>query len=62
MRDPRPQLPAPAAVLLLAEIKHAIDAFDEGDSNVFETLEAIVLLLEHEHLLRQRQQPTPRAA
>jgi hypothetical protein len=61
MRDPRPHMSAPVAVLLLAEIKHAVEAFDEGDSNVFETLRVIVSLLEQEHLLLQ-QLPTRRAA
>lgn len=62
MRNCHFQLSAPAAVLLLGEIKHAVDAFDEGDSNVFETIETIVLLLEQEHLLQQQHQQTPRAA
>jgi hypothetical protein len=34
------------AVLTLAEIKAATEAFDRGDSNVFDTLDAIVIAVE----------------
>lgn len=61
MRDSRPQLPGSTAVLLLAEIKQAIEAFDEGDSNVFDTLRAIAVLLEP-HRLQEHEQATRRAA
>jgi hypothetical protein len=36
--------PSPAtAILTLAEIKVAVDAFDRGDTNVFDTLDAIIV-------------------
>ena len=34
------------AVLAMAEIKAATDAFDNGDTNVFEALEAIIAVVE----------------
>lgn len=61
MCDSRPQLPGSTAVLLLAEIKQAIEAFCEGDSNVFDTLRAIAVLLEP-HRLQELEQVTRRAA
>jgi hypothetical protein len=61
MRDSHLQLPPHTAVLVLAEIKRTIAAFDDGETNVRETLEAITSLLDHENLL-ERQQPTRRAA
>lgn len=47
MHDSFPQLPAPDAVLLFAEIKRIVAAFDEGETNVFEALQAITFLLRH---------------
>lgn len=39
--------PSPAtAVLMLAEIKAAIEAFDRGDTNVFDALDAIFVAVE----------------
>lgn len=39
--------PSPAtAILTLAEIKAAVEAFDHGDSNVFEVLDAIIVTVE----------------
>ena len=34
-----------AAILTLAEIKAAAEAFDRGESNVFEALDAIVIAI-----------------
>lgn len=46
MRSLRSQ-PTPAtAILTLAEIKAAIEAFDRGDSNVFDALDAVVVAVE----------------
>lgn len=42
MKTPKLQHPAKAAILVLAEIKAAIAAFDRGEQNVFATLEAII--------------------
>ena len=40
-------LPAHAAILTLAEIKSAVEAFDRGESNAFDSIDAIVVSLEH---------------
>lgn len=46
MRPLRSQ-PTPAtAILTLAEIKAAVEAFDRGDTNVFDALDAIVVAVE----------------
>lgn len=46
MRPVRNQ-PAPAtAILVLAEIKAAIETFDRGDANVLDALDAIIVALE----------------
>jgi len=37
---------AKPAILTLAEIKAAVEAFDRGDSNVFDALDAIVVTVE----------------
>lgn len=41
MQTPNPFVRAKAAILTLAEIKAATDAFDRGDANAHDTLEAI---------------------
>lgn len=39
--------PSPAtAILRLAEIKAAVEAFDRGDTNVFDALDAIIVAVE----------------
>ena len=39
--------PSPAAAILtLAEIKAAVEAFDRGESNVFDALDAIIVAVE----------------
>lgn len=39
--------PSPAAAIVtLAEIKAAVDAFDRGDTNVFDALDAIIVAVE----------------
>ena len=35
-----------AAIFTLAKIKAAVEAFDQGDSNVFDVLEAITVAVE----------------
>lgn len=42
MNTPNPFVLATAAVLTLAEIKAATEAFDRGDANAHDTLEAIL--------------------
>ncbi len=37
---------ATTAICTLAEIKAAIEAFDRGESNVFDTLEAMIVAVE----------------
>ena len=37
---------ATTAILTLAEIKAAVEAFDRGDTNVFDALEKIVVAVE----------------
>jgi hypothetical protein len=46
MRPLRNQSSQTAAVLMLAEIKAAVERFDRGDSNVFDALDAIVVEVE----------------
>lgn len=41
MQTPNPFVLAEAAVLTLAEIKMATDAFDQGEANAHDTLEVI---------------------
>jgi hypothetical protein len=36
----------PTAILTLAEIKAAIEAFDRGDTNAFDAMDAVVLAVE----------------
>jgi hypothetical protein len=43
------QSPAVLAVFTLAEIKRATQAFDKGQSNVFDALDAIVVAIEAYH-------------
>jgi hypothetical protein len=38
--------PASSAILLLAEIKAAIAAFDQGDANAFEVIDDITIAVE----------------
>lgn len=40
------QSPSGFAILALAEIKSATDAFDRGESNVFDALDVIVAVVE----------------
>lgn len=45
MKTP-PKIPlVKAAILTLAEIKAAVEAFDRGESNVFDALDAIVIAI-----------------
>ena len=37
---------ATTAILTLAEIKAAVEAFDRGESNVFDSLDAIIVAVE----------------
>lgn len=37
---------ATTAILTLAEIKAAVEAFDRGESNVFDALDAIIVAVE----------------
>lgn len=46
MRTPWSQLPPATAILTLAEIKAAVEAFDRGDANAFDALDAIVVAIE----------------
>jgi hypothetical protein len=46
MRPSCSQLSQTAAVLTLAEIKAAVEAFDRGETNVSDALEAIIVELE----------------
>lgn len=39
--------PTSRALFALAEIKTAAEAFDSGDSNVFDTIDAIAMALEY---------------
>lgn len=48
-----------AAILTLVDIKSAIDAFDRGDTNVFDVLDSIAVLLEA-HRAAARRCPTRR--
>lgn len=40
---------ATTAILTLAEIKAAVQAFDRGDTNVFDALDAIIVAVEAHH-------------
>lgn len=46
MMHPEPIHPSHTAVLTISEIKAAVEAFEDGDVNVFETLDAIVVTVE----------------
>jgi hypothetical protein len=46
MTSPTKPLPAHAAILTLAEIKAAVDDFDRGESNAFDSIDAIVMSIE----------------
>lgn len=46
MKTPNPLPLAKHAILTLAEIKAAIEAFDRGATNVFDSLDAIMVALE----------------
>ena len=46
MKKPSPVSFAKPAILTLAEIKTAVHAFDRGESNVFDALDAIILAVE----------------
>ncbi|NDC63749.1 MAG: hypothetical protein EBZ59_07160 [Planctomycetia bacterium] len=46
MRPCRNESSQTTAVLTLAEIKAAVEAFDRGDANVFDTLDAIIVAFE----------------
>jgi hypothetical protein len=46
MRPQRSQLSSATAILLLAEIKASIDAFNRGDMNVADALDAIIFAIE----------------
>lgn len=55
---------ATSAVLTLAEIKTAIEAFDRGKSNAFDVVDAITVAVEAHRaaMLRERRQPRRDAA
>lgn len=38
--------PAPSAILVLAEIKAAVEAFDRGETNAFDAIDAILVSAE----------------
>ena len=60
MKTPISALFATHAILTLAEIKAATEAFDRGESNVFDALEAIIVAVEaHQSALGGRSQPEP---
>jgi hypothetical protein len=48
MRPRRNQSSPTIAVLALAEIKAAIEAFDRGETNVFDALDAIIVAVENQ--------------
>ncbi len=54
MKTPDPQTLARLAILAVAEIKSAVDAFDRGDQNVFEALRLVETAIEHYHEAGQR--------
>lgn len=52
---------AATAILALAEIKAAVEAFDRGDTNVFEALDAIIVAVEaHQALMAHQTRREPR--
>lgn len=46
MDDTNFMLMAKRAVLAMAEIKAAADAFDQGDTNVFDALDSVMVAIE----------------
>ena len=46
MKKPTTLPLAKTAILTLAEIKAAIEAFDRGDANAFDTIDAVVFAVE----------------
>jgi hypothetical protein len=46
--------PAGLAILTLVEIKAASEAFDKGEANVYDILDAIVAAIEAYHAAEQR--------
>jgi hypothetical protein len=46
MRPQRSQLRSATAILTLAEIKASIEAFDRGDTNASDALDAIIVAVE----------------
>lgn len=46
MKGTSQQQPSVFAILTLAEVKAATDAFDRGENNVFDTLDTIVVAVE----------------
>lgn len=46
MKTPKAVLRARIAVMTIAEIKAATDAFDRGESNVFDAMDAIIAAVE----------------
>jgi len=46
MKKPVSAFLATTAILTLAEIKAAVEAFDRGKSNVFDALDAIIVAVE----------------
>lgn len=56
MNTPSAALLARLAVLVLAEVKAATEAFDRGETNIFDALHAIVVAVEAYRTARQSQQ------
>jgi hypothetical protein len=55
MKMPNALLISQSAVLAIAEIKAATEAFDRGDTNVFNALDAIVVAIEtHQNAMASR--------
>lgn len=46
MRRQRRPRPAHAVILLLAEIKAAVEAFDRGERNAFDIVDAVIVAVE----------------
>ena len=52
---------ATTAILTVAEIKAAVEAFDRGDTNVFDALDAIIVAIEaHQAAMARDTRRAPR--
>jgi len=47
---------APSAVLLLAEIKAALETFDRGEANAFDVVDAILVAVQAHEAARSRRE------